>query len=202
MKRKRAIRGRTLSGAERICGENKSLNTVGTIAGRGKTRTIGRSIATPPQEPAFREVLAMIEAARARAYQALNTELIDLYWRVGQYISRKLESAAWGEAVVDQLARYLAQHHPDLRGFTRASLFRMRQFYEIYRHEQIVAPLVRQLSWSHNLLILGRCKRPEEREFYLRLCARGAGADANWNISCAALFSSAWSSRRQKCHHW
>ena len=68
-----------------------------------------------------------------RAFQAVNTALIDLYWQVGAYISRKLESAAWGEGVVEQLADYLARQHPDLKGFTRPNLFRMRQFYETYR---------------------------------------------------------------------
>ncbi len=120
-------------------------------------------------EPAFREIIGLIAAARHRAFQAVNTELIDLYWRVGQYISRKLDSAAWGEGVVNELAHYIARQQPDMKGFTRASLFRMRQLYDIYRREPKVAPLVRQLTWSHNLLILGRCKRAEEREFYLRM---------------------------------
>jgi predicted nuclease of restriction endonuclease-like (RecB) superfamily len=48
----------------------------------------------------------------------------------------------------------------------------MRQFYDIYHLDKKVAPLVRQLPWTHNLLILSRSKRPEEREFYLRLCLR------------------------------
>lgn len=65
------------------------------------------------------------------------------------------------------------EHYPDrqpgLRGFTRANLFRMRQFYDAYRADTRVAPLVRQLPWSHNLVILSQAKRPEEREFYLRL---------------------------------
>lgn len=120
-------------------------------------------------ETAFREVVGLIESARHRALQAVNTELIDLYWRVGEYISRKVETATWGEGVVDELARYIARHHPDIKGFTRASLFRMRQFYDTYRHHKKVAALLRQLPWTHHVMILGRCKRPEEREFYLRL---------------------------------
>ena len=123
-------------------------------------------------EPAFREIISLIAAARHRAFQAVNTELIDLYWRVGQFISRKLESAAWGEGVVDELARYISRQQPDMKGFTRRSLFRMRQFYEVYRRDPKVSPLVTQLPWTHNLLILSRCKRPEEREFYLRLAVR------------------------------
>src|SRR5262245_60623768 len=93
-------------------------------------------------EAAFAEVLRLIEAARQRAYQAVNAELIQLYWQIGEYISRKLETAAWGEGVVDQLAAYIAARQPNARGFTRASLFRMRQFYETYRDDEKVAPLV------------------------------------------------------------
>jgi hypothetical protein len=91
----------------------------------------------------FEEIVTLIQQARQRAFQAVNTELIDLYWRVGEYIGHKLASAAWGEGVVEQLARYIAQKHPELRGFTRRNLFRMRQFYETYRNDEKVAPLVR-----------------------------------------------------------
>jgi predicted nuclease of restriction endonuclease-like (RecB) superfamily len=137
-----------------------------------KSAAAGLTISTAPDEPAFREVLALIEGARGRAFQAVNTELIGLYWRVGEYISRKIETAAWGQGVVAELAVYIQRHYPNLRGFTRASLFRMRQFFEAYRDDKKVAPLVRQLQWSHHLMILGRCKRPEEREFYIRLAIR------------------------------
>lgn len=123
-------------------------------------------------EPAFREIIGLIAAARRRAFKAVNTELIELYWHVGQFISRKLESAAWGEGVVDELARYIKRHHPEFKGFARPNLFRMRQFYETYRHDTKVSPLVRQLSWSHNLLIFSRSKLPEAREFYLRLATK------------------------------
>jgi predicted nuclease of restriction endonuclease-like (RecB) superfamily len=117
----------------------------------------------------FNEVLALIQGARQQAIQAVNTQLIDLYWQVGGYISRKIERAEWGDSVVGQLAEHLARSQPGLRGFTRSNLFRMRQFYEIYRAEEKVAPLARQLSWSHNVVIFGQSKRPEEREFYLRM---------------------------------
>lgn len=120
----------------------------------------------------FSEIVGLIDAARQRAYQAVNTTLIELYWQVGAYLSRKLQAAEWGDGVVDQLARHLANTQPGLKGFTRANLFRMRQFYEAYRSQEKVAPLVRQLPWTHNLIILSQSKRPEEREFYLRLAIR------------------------------
>lgn len=117
----------------------------------------------------FAEVAQLIDAARQRAYQAVNTSLIELYWQVGGYISGKLAAAEWGDGVVEQLARHLALTQPGLRGFTRPNLFRMRQFYEAYQGDEIVSPLVRQLPWTHNLIILSQSKRPEEREFYLKM---------------------------------
>ena len=116
----------------------------------------------------FDEIAALITAARQRAFQSVNTTLIDLYWQVGQTISRKIEKAQWGDGVVVQLAEHLARTQPGLRGFTRSNLFRMRKFYETYCDDTKVAPLVRLLPWSHNLIILNQSQRPEEREFYLR----------------------------------
>lgn len=83
-------------------------------------------------EHRFDEVLTLIQTARQQAVQAVNTQLIELYWQVGAYISRKLACAEWGDAVVTQLADHLASTQPGLRGFTRRNLFRMRQFYEAY----------------------------------------------------------------------
>ena len=95
-----------------------------------KGRSTAAIIAPPSHALAFREVLVLIERARHRAFSAVNTELIDLYWRLGEFISRKIETAAWGDGVVDDLARYLKRHHPEMQGFTRRNLFRMRQFFD------------------------------------------------------------------------
>ena len=130
---------------------------------------MGKTVSGNPPDFVFDEVVNLIQLARAEALQAVNTALIDLYWRVGAYISQKLESAEWGAGVVDQLASHLSHTQPGLRGFTRSNLFRMRQFYETYREDEKVAPLVRLLSWTNNLIILGQSKRPEEREFYIKM---------------------------------
>jgi predicted nuclease of restriction endonuclease-like (RecB) superfamily len=120
-------------------------------------------------EEVFSEVARLIAASREKALQAVNTVLIDLYWQVGAIISRKIEAAEWGDGVVEQLAGFIARTQPGLRGFTRANLFRMRKFYEVYRDDAIVAALLRQLPWTHHLTILEQSRRPEEREFYLRM---------------------------------
>ncbi len=122
-----------------------------------------------PADQQFAEIVELIQAARQKAVQSVNQHLIDLYWNVGQYISHKLAQAEWGDGVISELAKYIKRTHPNLRGFSRPNLFRMRQFYDTYQAEQKVSPLVRQLSWTHNLIILSQCKSPEEREFYLRM---------------------------------
>ena len=116
----------------------------------------------------FSEITRLIEVARQKSYQAVNTVLIDLYWQIGKMISHKVQSAEWGEGIVEQLAKHIATTHPSLRGFTRRNLFRMRQFYETYQRDEKVSALLTQLPWTHNLTILSQSKRPEEREFYLR----------------------------------
>lgn len=126
----------------------------------------------PVPQADFEEIAALITAARQRAVRAVNTTLIDLYWQIGQTISRKIRDAQWGDGVVAQLADHLARTQPGLRGFTRPNLFRMRQFYEAYRGDEKVSALLRQLPWTHNLIILNQSKRPEEREFYLRQAIR------------------------------
>jgi predicted nuclease of restriction endonuclease-like (RecB) superfamily len=112
-------------------------------------------------------VLALIEAARGRAYRAVNTELVTLYWQIGEYISKKIETAEWGDGVVDELAAAIAREHPGVRGYTRRNLFRMRQFFEAYRGAKKVSPLVTQLPWTQHLIILSQTKHQQEREFYL-----------------------------------
>lgn len=141
-----------------------------------KTSSVARSgMAVPrdsdPDPAGFAEIVHMIRTARHTALREANAELVKLYWNVGQYISRKLDAAEWGDKVVDQLAVFISRHHPDLKGFTRRNLFRMRQFHELYRDGEIVSPLVTPLSWTHHLLVMSACKNPDEREFYLRLAA-------------------------------
>lgn len=122
--------------------------------------------------PEFAEVLHLIEAARHRAYQAVNVAMIELYWSVGQFISQKIESEGWGKGTIQSLGDYLRKSEPGLRGFSPQNLWRMRQFYEAYRAEPILSALLRELPWTHHLIILGQAKLPEEREFYMRMAIR------------------------------
>jgi predicted nuclease of restriction endonuclease-like (RecB) superfamily len=129
-------------------------------------------IRKPDSDNSFGEIIALIDSSRQRAIQAVNTALVELYWEIGAVISRKLSDAEWGDGVVQGLADHIALTHPGLRGFTRANLFRMRQFHEAYPDREIVTALLTQLPWTHHLIILGQAKSQEEREFYLLLAIR------------------------------
>lgn len=139
---------------------------------RKRKSVTGKAIAPAPVEASFAAIVGMIQAAKQRTYQAVNAELVSLYWKIGEYISHKLESAEWGDGVVEELACYLARTQPGLRGFSRQNLFRMKQFHEAYRGDEKVSALLRQLPWTHHLMIPGQSRRKEEREFYLRMAAR------------------------------
>lgn len=137
----------------------------------GKSRGTAARIATP-HETAFREVLALIEHARERAFHAVNTGLIDLYWTVGGFISQKIHADGWGKSTVSELADFIRAHRPGAAGFSASNLWRMRQFFDTYAAQPKLAALLRELNWTQNLLVLARAKRAEEREFYLRLAIR------------------------------
>lgn len=116
----------------------------------------------------FTDIIQLIKQARTNAIKAVNAELINLYWNIGAYISQKLEKAEWGDAVVTELAKFIQMQEPDLKGFSNKNLWRMKQFYETYRDFPELSPMVREISWSHNLAIFSRCKTSEERTFYLQ----------------------------------
>ena len=125
-----------------------------------------------PQKRAFEEVVALIEQSRIHASQAVNTVLIDLYWKVGEYVWLKIQNEGWGKGTVVDLASFVQGKRPGIRGFSPQNIWRMRQFFEAYRDQPILSSLLRELPWSSNLHILSRAKRPEEREFYLRMASR------------------------------
>lgn len=117
----------------------------------------------------FINVVNLIQEARENAIRKVNEELILLYWNVGKYISEQLESQKWGSSYVDELASFISENCPDVKGFNRRGLYRMKQFYETYKDKEFVSTLLTQISWSNHLAILSSSKSDEEREFYIRL---------------------------------
>ena len=120
----------------------------------------------------FDEVIHIIDNARNRAIKAVNAELIQMYWSVGEYLSKLCTGAAFGDKIIDDVAAYIVKENPGVKGFNRRGLYRMKQFYETYKDDEFVTPLVTQISWSNHLLIMSSSKTVEERHFYMTLCAK------------------------------
>ena len=113
-----------------------------------------------------------IVSARQKAYQAVNKQLTELYLLIGKGMYEKIEVSRWGEGIVETLAKDLQRAFPDMKGFPKENLWRMKKLYETYKDYPKLSPLVTELSWTHNLLILFQTQNIEEKEFYLKTCLK------------------------------
>lgn len=120
-------------------------------------------------ETLFTEVKERVRVAQYQALKTVNKELIGLYWDIGRMIVARQAGETWGKSIVQQLAGDLQKEFPGIKGFSAQNLWYMRQFYLEYQGIAKLQPLVGEISWSHNLVIMSRCKDPLEREFYLRM---------------------------------
>ena len=107
-----------------------------------------------------------IREAQYSALKTVNKELIKLYWDIGGKIVEKQD---WGKSVVETLANDLQKEYPGIKGFSSANLWRMRNFYLNYKDSEKLAPLVREISWTKNIIIMEKCKDDLEREFYIKM---------------------------------
>jgi len=119
-----------------------------------------------PHISEFPEVLAIIKNGRSRAFHAANVALVETYWAVGGYLSRKVTESGWGKGVVLHLADWLLTSAPDIKGFSAQNLWRMKQFYDAYSADEKLSALPRVLSWTHHCILLAQCKTSDERYYY------------------------------------
>ena len=118
------------------------------------------------------EIKERLREAQYKALKAVNRELVGLYWDIGGLIVERQAGGSWGKSIVRQLADDLQKEFPGVRGFSASNLWRMKNFYETYSHSEKLAPLVREIGWSHNIIVLERCKDELEREFYIRMTSK------------------------------
>lgn len=98
----------------------------------------------------FKQVVLLIEEARKRAFHKANEELVLLYFKVGNLVSDKVSAGAWGENTVEELASFIQDNNPGLKGFNRRGLYRMKQFYETYSSPEFVSTLATHLQKPEN----------------------------------------------------
>ena len=111
------------------------------------------------------EVKARIRSAQYAALKAVNRELIGLYWDIGRMIVARQQGGTWGKSVVEQLASDLRAEFPGIQGFSGRNIWRMREFWLAYQDNPKLTPLVAEIGWTHNLVIMEKCKDELEREF-------------------------------------
>ncbi len=120
----------------------------------------------------FEQVTAIIENARNNAYRKVNEELILMYQNVGRFLSEQSKGASYGDRYIESLATFIQNHFPGIKGFNRRGLYRMKQFYELYKENEKVSALLTQLSWTNHIMIMSSCKSEEEREFYILMAIK------------------------------
>ena len=108
-----------------------------------------------------------IRNAQYEALKSANKELVGLYWDIGKMISEKQKELGWGKSVVENIGKDLKNEFPHSKGFSPYSLWSMVRLYNEYKEDEKLAPLVPEISWSHNITILKKCQSPEQRKFYL-----------------------------------
>lgn len=127
----------------------------------------------PDDYPEFLlQLKSRIRKGQLEALRSANRELLELYWDIGHLIFEKQQSLGWGRSVVETLSNDLQCEFSGRSGFSSQNLWLMRQFYCEYSNQPNLQPLVREISWSKNLVIMARCKDYLEREFYIRATAR------------------------------
>ncbi|HED07067.1 MAG TPA: DUF1016 domain-containing protein [Ignavibacteria bacterium] len=128
-----------------------------------------KDISTKGYQSFIKNLKQRIRSAQYEALKVVNKELINLYWDIGKMIVKQQEKFGWGKSIVENIASDLQKEYTGISGFSAANLWRMRTFYLEYRNIQDLAPMVREISWTKNIVILEKCKDTCQREFYIKM---------------------------------
>ena len=123
-------------------------------------------------EPLVDDLKELIHKKQYQVIKLINSETINLYWEIGEEIYRQQQEKGWGKSIVQVLSVELQKEFPGAKGYSAANLWRMRNFYLTYRNSEKLAPLVREISWSNNIIIMEKCKDDLQREFYIQMTKR------------------------------
>ena len=123
-------------------------------------------------ESDFSHILNIINEAKTKIWQQVNSSLISLYWNVGKYVSQKIKTDSWGQSIVEELSHYILSKNSTQKGFSARNIWRMKQFYETYQGHKDMSALLTEITWTNHLHILSKTESLEEKEFYLRLVSK------------------------------
>jgi len=113
------------------------------------------------------EITKRIRSAQYEALKAVNKEMIALYWEIGRRIAEQQTTLGWGKSVVENLSKDIQKEFPGIKGFSARNMWDMARFYSEYQSNEILQPLVAEISWSKHIVILTKCKETQQRQFYI-----------------------------------
>ena len=116
----------------------------------------------------IQEIKAEIKKAQYQATVKVNSELLLLYYHIGQAINRH---KVWGNKFIENLSRDLRLEYPDAKGYSVRNLKYMAKFAETYPDREFVQQVVAQIPWGHNVVIMDKVLAEDERTWYLKECA-------------------------------
>ena len=125
------------------------------------------SILSPEYLNFKNEITARIRSAQYEALKAVNKEMLALYWEVGKRLTEQQTALGWGKSVVENLSRDIQKEFPGIQGFGVRNMWDMARFYAEYQSNEILQPLVAEISWSKHIVILTKCKETRQRQFYI-----------------------------------
>lgn len=123
---------------------------------------------TSTEYQSFRdEITKRIRSAQYEALKAVNKEMIALYWEIGMRITVQQTALGWGKSVVENLSQDIQKEFPGIQGFSARNMWDMARFYSEYQSNEILQPLVAEISWTKHIVILTKCKETQQRQFYI-----------------------------------
>lgn len=134
------------------------------------------------KKDSFEEINKRIETAKYNAMRAVNSELLDLYWHIGEMLSQKVSTENWGNSVIEELSEFIRSKNLGIKGFSFSNLWRMKKFYEEYKENEKLALLTREIGWTHNYTIFEKIKDNKAREYYLK-----ATKSYGWTVAVLTL---------------
>ena len=136
----------------------------------------------------FNKIIELIECRKNNAFVKINEELILMYLDIGKFLYNLQQNSKYGDKITTKAAQFMKNNHPNVKGFTKRNIERMIQFYKTYKDDTIATPLVTQLSWTNNLLILSGTNTIEERHFYLQLAVKNKYSKRELDRQISSLY--------------
>ncbi|MCB9202525.1 MAG: DUF1016 domain-containing protein [Flavobacteriales bacterium] len=124
----------------------------------------------------FVDIKQKIQNAQIKAIVAVNTELIILYWNIGNSILKQQQSLGWSASVIPLLSKDLKKSFPKIKGYSERNLSYMLRFAKEYNDEVFLQQTVAKIPWGHNILLIEKLKNIKIRKWYIQKCIEN-----NWS---------------------